>query len=117
MEGQVMEGFLFRWIVNALALLVTTYIIKGIEVDGIGAALVAALVLGVVNTVLKPILLFFTLPFNILSLGLLTFVINGLLLILVSKLVPGFDVKGLFAAIVGSIVLSVISSVINGVFK
>ncbi|MBX6394459.1 MAG: phage holin family protein [Alicyclobacillaceae bacterium] len=106
-----------RWIVhlviNALALLLAARWIQGIHVRGFGAAIVAALILGLVNTFIRPVLMFFTLPLNILTLGLFTFVINGLLFYAVGHLVQGFEVRGFWAAILGSLLVTVVSYVLN----
>ncbi len=110
-----MKGIIARWIINTVALLATAAMIKGIRIDGVWAALVAAAVLGIVNAFIRPILVLFTLPFNIITLGLLTFVINGCMLLLVSAVVAGFEVQGLWAAIVGSLLLSLISGLISWV--
>ena len=80
---------IFRWIINALALLLVAYLVPGIAVDGIWSALLTALVLGLVNAIIRPILLVLTLPVNIVTLGLFTFVINALMIWLVSAIVKG----------------------------
>ncbi|MGI6083587.1 MAG: phage holin family protein [Limnochordia bacterium] len=108
-----MRGILVRWLINTAALLATASLIKGIEVKGVWGALVAAGVLGVVNAFIRPVLMLLTLPFNILTLGLLTFVINGLMMLLVAKVVDGFVVHGFWAAVVGSLLLSLISGFIS----
>ena len=110
-----MKGIISRWIVNTAALLLTAAIVQGIVVDGLWAALIAAAVLGIVNAFIRPVIMLLTLPFNILTLGLMTFVINGLLLLLVASAVAGFDVQSIWAAIVGSLLLSVISSLLSWV--
>ena len=103
-------NFLVRVIVNALALLVISYFqIAGIHVSGIFPALVGALVLGVVNAVIRPILLLLSLPLLILTLGLFTLVINGFIFYVVLKFVPGFFVPGFWAAFWGAIAMSIIS--------
>lgn len=112
-----MNGLVIRWLVNALALLLTSYIVKGITVQGLGSALIAAAVLGIVNAVIRPLFLLFTLPLNILTLGLLTFIINGVMLLLVSGMVPGFEVRGLWSAVLGSIVLSLISAALSSLVR
>ncbi|HLC99586.1 MAG TPA: phage holin family protein [Patescibacteria group bacterium] len=99
----------FLWIINALAVLLAAYIVPGIVVSGFYTALIVALVLGLVNLVIRPIVLLLTLPINILTLGLFTFVINGLLFWLVSTFIKGFEVRGFFAAILGSLVVSMVS--------
>ena len=85
----------------------------GIYVDGWGAVIVAAIILGIINAVIRPLLLLFTLPLNIMTLGLLTFVINGLMLKLASNVVGGLEIMGLWPAIVGSIILSMVSTVMS----
>lgn len=96
-------------LINGFAVFVTGYLLSGVHVDTFFTAIVVSIVLGIVNTLIKPILVIFTLPFNILTLGLFTFVINGLLIILVSKIVPGFVVDGFFTAILFSIILSIVN--------
>jgi putative membrane protein len=105
-----MKGLLIRWIVNAGALWLIATIIKGIEVRSVVAAIVAAAVLGIINAVLRPIFILLTLPINILTLGLFTFILNGGMLYLTSVLVRGFEVHGFWAAVFGALVLSIISA-------
>ena len=108
-----MRGLLFRWLVNAGGLLLVSYLFDGIQVAGLGWALIAALFLGVVNALIRPVVLILTLPINILSLGLFTFVVNALMLWLVGNLLAGFRVDGFWPALGGSLVLSLISFAIN----
>ena len=108
---------LLRWILNALALLLVTRIVPGVTVDGFYAALIVALVLGVVNALIRPILIFLTLPINILTLGLFTFVINALLFWFVSTFVKGFHVSGFAAAFWGALVLWAVSWITNALFS
>jgi len=108
-----MRGLIFRWLLNAFALWLTSTIVKGIYVDSMLALLFAALVLGILNAFLRPLILLVTLPFNLLTLGLLTFVINGFMLKLASATVRGFEVHGFWAAVVGALILSIISFVLN----
>jgi putative membrane protein len=109
----VVRGFIWRWALNAVALYFTARLITGIEITGFGAALVAALVWGFVNTVIRPFINILTLPINILTVGLFTFVVNGFLLWLVADVVNGFNVTGIWHGIFGAIVLSVISSFLS----
>src|SRR3989344_2131725 len=102
-----------NWVVSALAILVAAYLLPGVQVQSLTAALVAAVVLGVINAFIKPVLLIFTLPINILTLGLFTFVINALVIILTANLVPGFKVDGFLWALIFSIVLSLINSFLH----
>jgi putative membrane protein len=106
-------GFVIRLIINALALLAVAYLIPGVHVSGIGAALVAALILGIVNAVLKPILIILSLPLEILTLGLFTLVINAALFYLVAKLGIGLSVHNFGAAFIGALVLSIVSFVLS----
>jgi len=100
-------GFFIRWLVSSLAVLITSYLLPGVRVSGFFAALMTALVLGLINAVIKPILLVLTLPLNILTLGLFTLVINALLIMLTSAIVPGFAVAGFWWALLFSLVLAV----------
>jgi len=100
-----MRGLLFRLIITALGLLLAATIVPGIRIDGIGHLIVAALVLGIVNAVIRPIILILTLPLTLLTLGLFILVVNGISLALVAWLVPGFALGGLGPAILGSIVV------------
>lgn len=98
-----------RWIVNAAALLLVAYLYPGVQVESFWAALAAALVLGLVNAVIRPILIILTLPVTLLTLGLFIFVINAGLFWLVAEIVHGFHVTGFGAAFLGSILYSVIT--------
>lgn len=106
-------SFLIKWLVNALAIGITAYLLPGVRVSGVFAALVAALVLGLVNIFIRPLLLLLTLPLNILTLGLFTLVINALLIMLVAALVPGFSVRGFWWAVLFGLVLAVVNYVLN----
>ncbi len=106
-------NLLINWIISALTIIVTAYLLPGVTVGGFTTALVVAVVLGAINIFIKPILIILTLPINILSLGLFTFVINAVIIILVSKIVPGFKVDGFIWALLFSIILSIINSVLH----
>jgi putative membrane protein len=106
-----MLSLLARWIINAGALLLVAYLYPGVQVRDFVAALIAALVLGLVNALIRPILVILTLPVTLLTLGLFLFVINALLFWLVAELVSGFMVTGFWAALVGSILYSLITLV------
>lgn len=108
-----MKHLIVKILINSAALAFTANLIDGIYIDGAGSVVIAAIILGIVNAVLRPLLMIFTLPLNVMTLGLLTFVINGLMLKLVSAVMGGFDVVGLWPAIVGSIILSVVSTVLS----
>jgi putative membrane protein len=104
---------LITWLVNALALLALPYLFNSIQVDDFVTALVAALVLGLVNALIRPVLVLLTLPVTLLTLGLFIFVINGLLFWFVGSFVPGFHVAGFWAGVFGAIVYSIISWVLS----
>jgi putative membrane protein len=97
------------WIINAAALFAVPYLMHSVDVTSVGAALVAALVLGLVNTLVRPLLLLLTLPVTVLSLGLFIFVINGFMFWLVAQVVDGFHVDSFGYAILGALLYSVIS--------
>jgi putative membrane protein len=102
---------LLRWLLNALALILVANVVSGFHVDSFWAALIAALVLGLVNAIIRPILLVLTLPINILTLGIFTFVVNALMILLASSILEGFEVDGFGPAFWGSILLWLISMV------
>lgn len=108
-----MLGVLANLLIGGLAVMAGSYIIPGVQVRGFVDAILAALLIGVVNALVRPILLLFTLPINILTLGLFTFVINALMIMLVSALLPGFNVNGFLPALLLSIVLALITSVLS----
>ena len=99
--------FLINWFLYALAIAITAYILPGVRLDGIFSALVTAAILGLVNGFLRPVLFIFTLPLTILTLGLFTFVLNALMVLLAAAIVPGFVVTGFWWAVLFSLVLSV----------
>ena len=100
---------LLLWILNAVALLAVTWLLPSIQVTGFGAALVAALGLGFINTLVRPVLALLTLPLAVLTLGLFYLVLNGLLFWLASALLPGFYVAGFWSALFGAILYGVIA--------
>jgi putative membrane protein len=104
---------LVKFAVNALALLVAAQIFHKIWFDNQQATIIAAVVLALVNTYLRPLVVILTLPINILTLGLFTLVINGLMLELVSWLIPAFHVEGFWTAVGGALVISVVSCLLN----
>jgi putative membrane protein len=97
------------WLINAIALLAVPYLMHSVDVTSIGAALVAALVLGLVNTLIRPVLLLLTLPVTLVSLGLFIFVVNGFMFWLVAQWVDGFHVDSFLSAVGGAVLYSVIS--------
>lgn len=108
-----MPQFIVTWLMTALALVVTAYIVPGITLDGFNAALIAAIILGLVNAVVRPLLILLTLPITIVTLGLFLLVINALSIQLVAALTSGFTVNGLGWAIIGSLVLSFVSGILD----
>jgi putative membrane protein len=110
--------FVIRMVANAVAILLVGYLLpQVVTVDGVMAALTAAFVLGLVNAVVRPLFVLLTLPLTVVTLGAFLLVINGLLLVLVSYIVPGFHVNGFLAAVVGSILLSVVSWILTRVVQ
>lgn len=108
-----MINLLLSLIVTALSILLVGEIIPGIEVVNFSNAIIAAIVLGIINITLKPVLFVLTLPINILTLGLFSFLLNAFFFYFVSEIVSGFSVEGFWAAIFGSIIVSLISSAFN----
>ena len=106
-----MNKLLVHWIVSALFLYVLSFLFRGIVIDNALAAIVAAIVLGLINATIKPVLQIISLPITFLTLGLFYLVINGLLLMLVSALVPGFHVNGFGTAFFAAIILSILNAV------
>lgn len=104
---------LLTLILNTIAVFVTANVLPGIKLEGWTSALILAVVLGVINTFIRPILLILTLPINILTLGLFTFVIMGLMVLLASAITPGFHVDGFWWAVAFAIVLAIVNSFLN----
>jgi len=112
-----MIGLIVRLFINAFALVLMTLIVPGLDLAGFSTAITAALVWGLVNTLVRPIFSFFTFPLQLLTLGLFTLVINGAMLALTAKLVPGFTIRSFYSAFIGAIVLSIISLLLTQIFK
>jgi putative membrane protein len=108
-----MFGFFLRWSINLLALVIAGSVIPGIRIQSLQMGIIAAGILGIVNAVIRPVVLILTLPINLLTLGLFTLVINAALLKLVSDLVPGFVIDSFFAAFFGALLVSIISWIVN----
>src|ERR1043165_5073697 len=106
-----MMNFVLRLLVNALAVLITSYLIPGISIESPAWSIVIAAVLVMMNTIVKPIMIILTLPFTIFTFGLFILVINAFVIMLTSKIVPGFTVESFWSALGFSIVLSIIQSV------
>lgn len=100
------------WVLNAVALLTVAYVLPWVQVTSFGVAMLAALILGLINAVVRPLLLLLTLPVTVLTLGLFIFVLNGLMFWLAGSLIEGFTVSGFWPAVIGSLLYSVVSSVL-----
>lgn len=110
-------GLLMRWLISALTLIIVANVIEGVQISGLSSALIAILVLGIANAVIRPILLILTLPINIITLGLFTFVINAIILYMVASVVTGFEISGFLDAVIGTILLSLMGSLVNMLVK
>ena len=108
-----MKGLLIRWLILTAAIMVASYLIDGIRVGGFGSAFFTAAVVGLLNAFFRPILLILTLPINILTLGLFTFVINALILKMASGVISGLHVEGFWPAVFGALLISLMSWLIN----
>ncbi len=108
---------IIEWIASALSILMAGYVIPGVVVAGFWSALILSLVIGLLNILIKPLLALLTLPINILTLGLFTFVINALIIMLASSIVKGFEVGGFINALIFSIVLTIIQTLFEMLIK
>ena len=108
-----MRGVLLRWLVLTAAVLAASWFLDGIRVDGLLSAVLAAATLGILNAFLRPLIILLTLPVNILTLGLFTFVINALMLQIVSGVIPGFTVHGFWTAVFGALIIGIVSWLLN----
>lgn len=105
---------LLVWILNAVALLIVAYILPGINVASFGSALIAALVLGLLNTLVKPVLILLTLPITVVTLGLFLLVLNALVFWFAGSVLKGFHVNGFWWALLGALVYSIVSGLLSG---
>lgn len=112
-----MLAFLIRWFVTTIAVFVATKLVPGIQCAPIEALLGASLLLGIINAFVRPVLMLLSLPFIIVTMGLFIFVVNALLLLLVSKIIPSFYVAGFWSAFFGAIIISVVSWVLSSFFR
>ncbi|MFC1678410.1 phage holin family protein [Patescibacteria group bacterium] len=108
-------NLILRWLLSTITIMLAAYLITGVGVSGFWTALWLALFLGLLNAVIKPILIVITLPINIITLGLFTFVINALIILIASSVIKGFEVDGFWVAMLFSIVVSVISWALNSI--
>jgi len=111
-----MGNLIMHWLVSALSLVIVAYLVPGIQLQGVGPALIAPIVIGLVNATVGFIVKIVTFPITILSLGLFLLVINALMLMLAAYLVPGFAVAGFLSAFFGAIVLSIVSMILRSLF-
>lgn len=103
---------LINWLIATITVVIAAYILPGVSVSGFWAAFFAAIAIGLINMAIKPLLIIITLPINILTLGLFTFVINALLIMLASAIVPGFHVAGFWWALLFSLIIVLISNLL-----
>jgi putative membrane protein len=108
-NGRRRPGFVMRWLVTAFGLWVASLLVSGIIIKGVGTLIHAALLFGIVNAIVRPIVVILTLPFTVLTLGLFLLVVNGAMLALVASMLESFQIRDLFSAILGSIIVSAIS--------
>jgi putative membrane protein len=109
--------FLLRLIISALAVLVTSFLLPGVDIDNGFSAILAAAVLSFLNAILKPVLVFLTIPITLFTFGLFLLAINALMILLTAKLVPGFHVSGFWTAMLFSIILSLVNAVFEGMAR
>ena len=105
--------FFLRLLLNGLAIMVAAWFVPGVRLAGVVPAILAGALLGLVNALVRPILLLLTLPFTLLTLGLFIFIVNAICFALTAALVPGFDLSGFFAAFFGALVVTIVSWVLN----
>ena len=105
-------GILLNWLASAFVVIIASYLLPGVRVSSFWSALWVALVLGIFNIFLKPLLILLTLPINILTFGLFTIVINAILVLLATKFVPGFTVEGFWSAVLFSLLVSIINIIV-----
>lgn len=113
-----MKGFtLYNWVVSTLSVLIVGYLLPGVSISSVLVGFIVALVLGIINIFIRPVMILLTLPLTIVTLGLFTFVINGLLVLLTSSIVPGFAISGFFVAILFSLFVTFLNGVLLEIFK
>jgi putative membrane protein len=113
MEQHQESHIILSWLVSGLAVFLTAKVVPGFDIKGFFTACFAALIIGIGNAIVWPILFFLTLPINILTLGLFTFVINGAILKIAAAILPGFELRSWWSAIFGSIVLSIVGLILH----
>jgi len=108
-----MHGIFIRWLISTVSILITAYLLDGIHVSGFFTAFFAAAILGILNAFFRPLMFVITLPINIVTLGLFTFVINAILLLMVAGVISGFEIAGFWSALLGSLLISLVSWLIT----
>jgi putative membrane protein len=109
--------FLIALLLNAFALFITSQVVGGFDINNIWVSIIAALIIGLVNTLLRPLLNFITAPINLLTLGLFSFIVNAIILYVSAWIVPGFEIDGAGSAIMGAVVLAIVSTVLSILVK
>lgn len=104
--------WIVRWFISAVALYIVSKIVPGISLSNFSSALLAVFIIALVNILIKPLLFLLTLPITVLTLGLFAFILNALMLLLAGNIIPGFHVEGFWAAFMGSILLSIVSTIL-----
>ncbi len=104
---------IIHWLVSAIAILISAYILPGVSVNGMTTALILAVILGIINAFLRPLFVLLTLPITVFTFGLFVFVINGLLVMLAASIVPGFTVTSLLSGILFAIILAIVSAALH----
>ncbi len=112
-----MAAFIIRWLVTTLAVFAAAHIVPGVSYGGWGPLIGASLLLGIINALVRPVLLLLSLPFIIVTMGIFILVLNALLFWLVSALVPGFNVSGFWSAFFGAVVVSLVSWAMSSIFR
>jgi putative membrane protein len=115
MKVEAEMRILLNWFVMTIAILISAYLLPGISIRSLGAALITALVLGLINAIVRPVLIVLTLPLSIITFGLFIFILNALLVLLTSSIVPGFYVSSFWWALLFSLVFSIVSAVLHRV--
>lgn len=108
--------FLARLFLNGIAIIIAAWLVPGLHLAGPGSAVAAGFILGVVNALVRPVLVLLTLPLTLVTLGLFIFAVNAMCLGLTAALVPGFEISGVWAAFVGALLVTIVSWILNGVF-
>lgn len=110
-------GFLLRVLLNGMAIFAAAWLVPGVHLSGPVPALIAGAILGLVNALVRPILVILTLPFTLITLGLFLFVVNAICFALTAALVPGFEISGFFAAFVGALIVTIVSWILNAMTR